>query len=99
MASPELLKLALSTFATVFVAELGDKTQLATLALSGGQDSTSARLAVFAGSALALVAAAGLGVLAGGFVAKFASPQLLGRIGGVLFVAMGAWMLWQHRGA
>ena len=55
--------LLLSTFLTVFLAELGDKTQLATVALSG----TSNRpLAVFLGSSSALVLASLIGTLAGG---------------------------------
>ena len=57
-----ILSLLLSTFITVFVAELGDKTQLATLTISG----TSNRpLAVFLGSASALVFASLLGAFAG----------------------------------
>ncbi len=61
-----------SIFLTIFVAELGDKTQIATLAISG----TSQRpLAVFLGSSLALVMASLIGVLLGGSIAKFI-PQL-----------------------
>ena len=57
------LTLLLSTFATVFLAELGDKTQLATVAISG----TSNRpLAVFLGSSSALVLASLIGAIAGG---------------------------------
>ena len=55
--------LLLSTFVTVFLAELGDKTQLATVAISG----TSNRpLAVFIGSSSALVLASLIGAIAGG---------------------------------
>ena len=58
--------LLISTFLTVFLAELGDKTQLATVAISG----TSNRpLAVFLGSSSALVLASLLGAFAGGSVA------------------------------
>ena len=57
------LPLLASTFATVFLAELGDKTQLAIVTISG----TSSRSgAVFAGSSLALVLASLLGAAAGG---------------------------------
>jgi putative Ca2+/H+ antiporter (TMEM165/GDT1 family) len=88
-----LLEIFLATFASVFVAELGDKTQLATMALSAGSSSTKARLVVFLGAALALVATSALGVLVGAAMGKIVSPLTLKRIGGVLFVAIGAWML------
>jgi putative Ca2+/H+ antiporter (TMEM165/GDT1 family) len=88
-----LFEIFLATFASVFVAELGDKTQLATMALAAGNDGTRARLVVFCGAALALVATSALGVLAGAAMGKIISPLALKRIGGVLFVAIGAWML------
>ena len=56
------LSLLISTFLTVFLAELGDKTQLATVALSGTSDRP---LAVFLGSSSALVLASLLGAMAG----------------------------------
>ncbi len=79
-------KLLASTFAAIFVAELGDKTQLATLSLSSG---SSSRWTIFAGATLALVFATGLGVLGGDIVAKFVSPIWIRRIAGVAFVVMG----------
>ena len=57
------IPLLLSTFVTVFLAELGDKTQLATVALSGTSDRP---LAVFLVSSSALVLASLIGALAGG---------------------------------
>lgn len=80
----------LATFASVFVAELGDKTQLATMALSGA--TPHARWLVFAGASLALVLASGLGVLAGAALGRWVSVTTLHRVGGVLFVLMGVWM-------
>jgi putative Ca2+/H+ antiporter (TMEM165/GDT1 family) len=79
-------KLFASTFAAIFVAELGDKTQLAALSLAAG---SSSKWAVFAGSALALVATSALAVLGGEMVSRFVSPIWLRRIAGVVFVAMG----------
>ena len=68
------LALLLSTFVTVFLAELGDKTQLATVALSGTSDRP---FAVFLGSSSALVLASLLGALAGGSMASMIPADLL----------------------
>ncbi len=81
------LRLLLTTFFTIFVAELGDKTQLATLSLASGKAS---RLTVFAGSALALVATSAIAVLAGDVVTRFIPPIWLRRASGVLFLVLGA---------
>ena len=80
-------KLFASTFAAIFLAEMGDKTQLATLTLSA---SGSSRLLVFAASALALVATSAIAVLAGEVVARFVSPIWLRRIAGIVFLVLGA---------
>lgn len=83
--SPELLLLA-STFSTVFLAELGDKTQLATVAISG----TSNRpLFVFLGSASALVLASFLGALLGGGLAEVVPTQLLQLAAAIGFLVIG----------
>lgn len=83
--------LLLSTFLTVFLAELGDKTQLATVALSG----TSNRpLAVFLGSSSALVLASLIGALAGGSVANFIRTDLLQLIASAGFLLIGGRLLW-----
>jgi putative Ca2+/H+ antiporter (TMEM165/GDT1 family) len=83
-------KLFLATFGTVFLAELGDKTQLATMALAG--DSRKPWI-VFAASALALVAAAGLGAAAGGLIGRWIPEAWVRRGAAVLFVAVGVWLL------
>lgn len=79
-----------STFAAIFLAEIGDKTQLATLSLATGSGS---RWAVFAGSALALVATSAVAVLAGEALARVVSPSVLRRVAGVAFVVLGGWFL------
>jgi Ca2+/H+ antiporter, TMEM165/GDT1 family len=84
------LKLLLTTFATIFLAELGDKTQLATLAFSAEGKS---RLAVFIGSAGALVLTSLLGVVFGAAVAKLVPPNYIKIGAGALFVILGLWML------
>jgi putative Ca2+/H+ antiporter (TMEM165/GDT1 family) len=87
------LKIFASTFTLVFLAELGDKTQLAVLTLSGGS-SGSARWMIFAGSALALAATSAIGVLGGDLVARLVSPIWIKRVAGVGFLLMGAWFVW-----
>ena len=83
--SPDLLLLA-STFSTVFLAELGDKTQLATVAISG----TSNRpLYVFLGSASALVLASFLGARLGGGLAEVVPAQLLQLAAAIGFLVIG----------
>jgi len=74
------------TFLAIFIAELGDKTQIATLALAA---SASSRWTVFVGAALALVASSALAVLAGEAVARVVSPLVIRRAAGVLFVVLG----------
>jgi len=81
-------KLFLTVFSTVFLAELADKTQLATMLYSA--NSPGARWTVFAGSASALVVASAIGVLAGDVVARTMDTRLLTRIAGVAFIAIGA---------
>ena len=89
------ITLLVSTFLTVFLAELGDKTQLATVALSG----TSNRpLAVFVGSSSALVLASLLGALAGGSVASVVPTELLQLIASIGFLVIGSRLLLQSRG-
>ncbi|MBX3230388.1 MAG: TMEM165/GDT1 family protein [Labilithrix sp.] len=79
-------KLFVSTFGAIFVAELGDKTQLAALSLSAGSKS---KWIVFLGSALALTASSAIAVALGEGVSRFVSPVWLKRAAGVIFVALG----------
>lgn len=97
MSSPSSWSLFATTFASIFVAELGDKTQLATLALSGAAEGASRRWMVFAGSAAALVASSALGVLVGAALGRWFSPPMLNRVAGAAFVGMGIWMLLRGR--
>ena len=81
-----IFSLLLSTFITIFIAELGDKTQLATLTMSG----TSSRpLAVFLGSSTALVLASLIGALAGGSISNFVPEIILKSIASVTFFILG----------
>jgi putative Ca2+/H+ antiporter (TMEM165/GDT1 family) len=83
---------ALATvFASVFVAELGDKTQLATLLFAA--DKQVSKLTVFIGSASALVLTSALGVLAGALLSEHIDARYLHYVAGVGFVAIGIWTL------
>ena len=81
-----ILSLILSTFLTIFIAELGDKTQLATLTMSG---TSNKPLAVFLGSSLALVFASLVGALAGGSISNFVPEIILKSIASVTFFILG----------
>ncbi|MGH7338660.1 MAG: TMEM165/GDT1 family protein [Myxococcota bacterium] len=85
------LRLFATVFATVFLAELGDKTQLATMLYAA--DASHPKLTVFAASAAALVLTSGLGVLAGSLVSECVNERVLRWIAGLGFVAVGLWVL------
>lgn len=87
------LKLFFTVLGTVFLAELGDKTQLATM-LFAARESAS-QITVFLAASLALIAAAGLGVLVGSVVSNYVDPAWLTRIAGAGFIVIGIWTLWQ----
>ena len=85
-----MLRVALTTFATVFLAELGDKTQLATMLLVAQGKSP---LAVFLGSASALVVSSLVGVLAGGVIAKYIPEIWVRAAAGSGFIILGVLLL------
>ena len=87
------IKLAATVFGIVFLAELGDKTQLATMLFAARTPGNL--LVVFLGASLALVVASAMGVLAGGLVAQYVSPKLLSYVAGIGFVVIGALTIWQ----
>ncbi len=84
-------KIFVTVFATVFIAELGDKTQLATLLFAA--DRQVSRLTVFAAASLALILATAIGVLAGGVLAQYVSEKVLHTVAGVGFIGIGLWVL------
>ena len=79
----------LSTATTVFLAELGDKTQLAALLLSA---ESGRPLVVFAGAALALICSSLVGVVLGRWLARLLPAELLERLAGILMVVLGLWL-------
>ena len=86
-------KILATVFATVFVAELGDKTQLATLLFAADKEVN--KWIVFIGASLALIATSALGVLAGSAISHYVSERALHVIAGVGFIAIGAWTLFK----
>ena len=84
-------KVLATVFMSVFVAEFGDKTQLATLLFAA--DKGASKLAVFIGAALALVVTSAIGVLAGSAVSQYVSPKTLQYLAGIGFIAIGLWTL------
>ncbi len=85
------LKVFAIVFTTVFIAELGDKTQIATLLFAS--DRQASKLTIFAGAALALVLSSALGVLAGTLLSAHVSERTLQTLAGIGFIAVGIWTL------
>ena len=85
------MKMYLTVFASVLVAELGDKTQMATLLYA--TDPTAAKLGVFIAAASALVLSTALAVTVGAHLGDWMAPKLLRTIAGLGFVAVGVWVL------
>lgn len=81
-------------FVTIFVAELGDKTQLATLLFSAERKSPAAT--VFLASASALVLGALMSVMLGALAGRFLAQMPLKLIAGILFIAIGGFTLMEH---
>ena len=83
------LSVFLSTAGTVFLAELGDKTQLAALLLAA---ESGRPFVVFLGASLALICSSLAGVLLGRWLSSLMAPQQLERAAGVLMVGLGLWL-------
>ncbi len=84
-----------STFLTIFLAELGDKTQITTLLITA---ESHAPWVVFAGAATALVCTSLLGVLLGQWLARHVSPLALDRSAGVMLLVVAALLMWDVMG-
>ena len=87
------LKLLAMVFGTVFLAELGDKTQLATMLFSTREGASL--WTVFIGASLALTAASGMAVVAGSLLSSFVDPRYLSYAAGIGFIVIGIWTVWQ----
>ena len=84
-------KALFTVFAAVFIAELGDKTQLATMLFAADKEVN--KLTVFLGASIALVLASAIGVLAGGLISQYVSAKHLHYVAGIGFIAIGLWTL------
>lgn len=85
------IKLFLTVFVTVFLAELGDKTQLATLLYAA--DAHNPKLTVFVASAAALVLTSAIGVAVGASISQYLNPRVLSWVAGAGFIAVGVFTL------
>ena len=84
-----------STFVTIFLAEIGDKTQLTILLMTAESHNPGM---VFAGAGLALIATSLLGVLLGRWLASRIAPKTLERAAGVILLGISAILLWEILG-
>jgi len=84
-------KILVTVFTAIFIAELGDKTQLATMLFAA--DKEVSKLTVFIGASLALILASAIGVMAGGVVSHLISEKHLRYIAGAGFICIGIWTL------
>ena len=87
------LKIFFTIFAAIFVAELGDKTQLATLLFAS--DKEVSKVTVFFASSAALVVASAIGVLAGSLLSEYINEKVLSYIAGLGFIIIGSFTLYQ----
>jgi putative Ca2+/H+ antiporter (TMEM165/GDT1 family) len=85
------LRILATVFASVFIAELGDKTQLATMLFAA--DKEASKLTVFIGASLALVLTSAIGVLAGSIISQYVSEKTLSYLAGAGFIVIGIWTM------
>lgn len=84
-------KVFITIFASVFIAELGDKTQLATMLFAADKDVN--KLLVFFAAAAALIVATAIGVLAGSLLSRYIDERVLHIVAGIGFIAIGVYTL------
>ena len=84
------LRVMLTTFGIIFLAEMGDKTQLAAMTMSA---QTKKPWAVFIGASLALAAVSAIGVLVGGVIGQYVPLEWVKRVAAIAFIVIGVLML------
>ena len=85
-------KLVWMAFATLFLAELGDKTQIAVFTMASEHGDP---WPIFVGASLALVVVTFIGAFFGGVITRFIPMQVIEVAAGLLFVGMGVAALWK----
>jgi len=86
-------KVFVAVFGTVFLAELGDKTQLATVLFASKP--AAGLLTVFVAASLALMLSSAIAVAAGAVISEYIDPRMLSWIAGAGFIVIGIWTIWQ----
>ncbi len=86
-------KIFLTIFGVVFLAELGDKTQIATMLFAS--DKAVSKMMVFTAASAALIASSGVAVLAGSLLSEFVNPKILHYVAGAGFILIGAYTVYQ----
>ncbi len=82
------IRVLITVFAVVFAAELGDKTQIATMLFAADKDVS--RMTVFLGSSLALFCSSGLAVIFGSLLSEYINPKYMSILAGMGFIVMGS---------
>jgi putative Ca2+/H+ antiporter (TMEM165/GDT1 family) len=80
-------KIFLTIFLSVFIAELGDKTQLATMLFAA--DKAVSKMTVFLAASSALIVASAIGVIAGSILSAYIEPKILSYVAGIGFIVIG----------
>ena len=86
-------KIFVPVFGTVFFAELGDKTQLATLLFAS--KSPSSLLTIFVAASGALILSSAIAVAGGSEISNYVDPRILSWVAGAGFIVIGIWTIWQ----
>jgi len=83
------LKVFFTVFSTIFIAEIADKTQIATMLYAS--ENEHSKLTIFIGAACALAVTSAIGVFAGTVLSSFINEKVMSKVAGIAFVIIGAW--------
>jgi len=87
------LQLILTVFTTVFLAEIADKTQVATFLYAS--DNGNSKLEVWIGAVAALAVASTIAVFAGSYLSQWLNEKIMAKIAGTAFILVGVWTMWR----